>query len=361
MISTNARRRIAAALAGVIAALVVLTSTPAAAADRISDGQWYVKSLDLASAHRITQGDGVKVGVIDAGIDPSHPDISGSVVAGADFSRQGPSDGLADFDGHGTSMASLIVGHGQIRGVAPHATIVSLRVSDGFSDSATAVGEALRWAISHDIRIVSISSGYTEDDLVLRQAVQAAVANDIVIVAAIGNKPQAVRVPYPAAYAGVLAVGGTTPAGTLSPISVTGTQIQLTAPSDGISTAYRDKRRVVTTGTSNSTALVAGAVALIRAKYPNLPAAEVIRRLTSTAIDKGPAGRDDQFGYGIVNVTAALLATEVSMTSSTAGTASTKASVPASTGLPRWLVLATVVVVLLVGAFLVARLTRRTS
>jgi subtilisin family serine protease len=61
-------------------------------------------------------------------------------------------------------------------------------------------------------------------------------------------------------------------------------------------------------GTSNSTAIVAGAVALVRAKYPSLSAPEVIRRLTATATDKGKPGRDDEYGYGVVNVVAALTA-----------------------------------------------------
>ncbi len=62
------------------------------------------------------------------------------------------------------------------------------------------------------------------------------------------------------------------------------------------------------TGTSSATAIVAGAAALIRSKYPNLPAQEVKHRLTATAIDKGPPGRDDEYGYGVIDLVAALTA-----------------------------------------------------
>lgn len=62
------------------------------------------------------------------------------------------------------------------------------------------------------------------------------------------------------------------------------------------------------TGTSDSTAIVAGAVALIRSKYPYLPASEVAHRLTATAIDKGPPGRDDEYGHGVIDLVAALTA-----------------------------------------------------
>ncbi len=62
------------------------------------------------------------------------------------------------------------------------------------------------------------------------------------------------------------------------------------------------------TGTSDATAIVAGAAALVRSKYPYLPAAEVIHRLTATAVDKGPPGRDDEYGYGVIDLVAALTA-----------------------------------------------------
>lgn len=64
----------------------------------------------------------------------------------------------------------------------------------------------------------------------------------------------------------------------------------------------------VGTGTSDATAIVAGAAALIRSKYPDLPAQEVAHRLTATAIDKGPPGRDDEYGYGVIDLVAALTA-----------------------------------------------------
>lgn len=359
MINIGPRRGLSAVLAGTFVIASALVGTPACARDPVTDGQWYVKALDLASAHRISTGDGVKVGVIDTGVDPSHPDLKGSVISGADFTGLGNGNGLTDVDGHGTAIASLIAGHGRILGVAPRASVVSLRVSDGFTDSANRVGQAIRWAISHDVKIVVIASVYREDDLYLRQAIEAALVKDVVIVTGAGNKPRDTHVQYPALYPGVLAVGGTNTTGGLSPVSVTGAQVMLAAPSDGISVAHRNKQWFIATGTSNSAAIVAGAAALIRAKYPNMPAAEVIRRLTVTAIDKGPTGHDDQYGYGIVNITAALLAPVAPVTSG--GTASTKASVPASTGLSPWLVLAIVVALLLVVALFVIWRIRRTS
>lgn len=128
------------------------------------------------------------------------------------------------------------------------------------------------------------------------------------IVASAGNRPDDGYVGYPASLDPVIAVGGVDRRGNHAAVSVTGPEIDLVAPavdiySTGINGGYR-----VGTGTSDATAIVAGAAALIRSKYPDLPAQEVAHRLTATAIDKGPPGRDDEYGYGVIDLVAALTA-----------------------------------------------------
>ncbi|MEU8003210.1 S8 family serine peptidase [Catellatospora sp. NPDC049111] len=311
-----------------VTAASALFAAPASAADAISDGQWYLKFLDVAAAHRVSQGEGVKVGLIDTGVDPSHPDLKGSVVAGGDFRSGMSGDGLTDGHGHGTAMASLIVGHGQIKGIAPKATVVSLKTSDKLGSSATAIGVAVRWAVDHDIKVISISGGHETDDLVLQQAISRAIAKDVVVVASVGNNANDSRVVYPAAYPGVVAVSGLDKTGKFWTGSVSGEAVQLAAPAERISAADLSGRRSVGDGTSNSAALVAGMVALIRSKYPDMRASEVIRRLTSTATDKGGAGRDAQYGFGVPNLVAALTAPVAS--SEPGGTVSTPAPVSTS-------------------------------
>jgi len=106
----------------------------------------------------------------------------------------------------------------------------------------------------------------------------------------------------------VLAVGGIDRYGRRAAISVTGPQIDLVAPAVDIYSTSIDGKYRKGTGTSDATAIVAGAVALIRSKYPHLPAREVVHRLTATAVDKGPPGRDDEYGYGVIDIVAALTA-----------------------------------------------------
>lgn len=297
--------------AAVTTSVIAVIGAPAHGADEISDGQWYLDYLNVAAAHKITQGEGVRIAVVDSGIDTSHPDLQGSVLPGVDLSDERPGDGLTDTDGHGTSMASLIVGHGRIRGIAPKATVVSVRVTVGGGDggqSRASIGEGIYWAIEHQVKIISVSLSGADPDLLTEQAIQEALAKDIVIVAGVGNMPVQNTVGYPARYQGVLAVSGLDRSGNRSPVSVTGPQISLAAPSDNLSTSYSRQRRMVTTGTSNSAALTAGAAALLWAKFPDLSAAEIVNRLTATATDKGAPGRDAEYGYGAVNLMAALTA-----------------------------------------------------
>lgn len=277
-------------------------------ADEVTDGQWYVSALRLKQAHAVTRGAGVTVAVVDTGVDASHPDLSGSVLPGADFSTSfttSSGDGRKDTDGHGTGMASLIAGHGRITGVAPQAKIVPVRDDGAGSHMAAAV----QWAVDHGVDVISISRVETTEDARLRQAVAKAVAAGIVVVAGAGNQPKSTTVGYPARFPGVVAVCATTRSGGHAAISVIGPELVLCAPGENVSGADRDDGYAIGDGTSNATALVAGAAALIRAKYPAMSATEVIQRLTSTADDKGTPGRDEEFGFGIVNPLAALTST----------------------------------------------------
>ncbi len=89
---------------------------------------------------------------------------------------------------------------------------------------------------------------------------------------------------------------------------MTGNLITIAAPSDNIPSTYKDGGYAIGSGTSSSTAIVAGAAALVRSRFPSLTAGEVVNRLTATAIDKGPPGRDDEYGYGLINLVGALTA-----------------------------------------------------
>jgi type VII secretion-associated serine protease mycosin len=297
---------------------LVAVAAPPAYADEVRDAQWHLDFLNVARAHRITQGAGVTVAVIDTGVDAGHRDLTGTILAGTDLTPTpvGKRDGRTDLDGHGTAMAGLIVAHGHgaesgALGIAPRARVLPVRNREfGGVGGITGVAESIDWAVAHGARVISMSFGVPEPEEPMRAAVEAAQRADVVLVAAVGNQPLAQAVQYPAAYPGVLAVGGIDRRGSHAGVSVTGPEVALAAPAvDVVSTDRRGNSGYSRgEGTSGATAMVAGVAALIRARYPDLSAAEVAHRLTATARDAGDPGRDELYGFGIPDPVAALTA-----------------------------------------------------
>lgn len=273
--------------------------------------QWHLSALKVPEAQKISQGDGIIVAVPDSGVS-THQDLRGNLLSGTDVIAGGRGDGHDDRDGHGTGMAGLIAAHGigseGALGIAPKAKILPILCSPAGREGDTdALASAIEFAVAKGADVISISivGGASAR---LQQAVTAALMADVVVIAAAGNAPGSQMVGYPARHPGVVAVGGIDRDGARAEISVTGPEIDVVAPAvDIYSTSINGKYRKGT-GTSDATAIVAGAAALIRSKYPYLPAQEVAHRLTATAIDKGPPGRDDEYGYGVIDLVAALTA-----------------------------------------------------
>ena len=282
---------------------------------------WPQQRYDLAALGRISEGDGVTVAVIDSGVDAHHPQLAGAVLAGVDLLRS-ENDAREDCVGHGTAVASIIAARpaagAGLRGLAPRARILPVRVSERAGTASGSGGVAqlaagIRAAIASRPRpaVINLSISTPEDSPPLRAAVREALAADIVVVAAVGNNhgasanPQAADpTPYPAAYPGVVGVGGMGPDGQRSPSSQVGPYVDLVAPGDDVIGASPGGGHVTVRGTSFAAAFVAGTAALIRARWPNLSRAEVVRRLLVTA-DPAPGPRAE-YGYGILNPLRAL-------------------------------------------------------
>ncbi len=172
------------------------------------------------------------------------------------------------------------------------------------------MSKAIEWAVKHDARVINMSFAVQNGED-LAAAVTDAAKSDVVLVAATGNDGgEGIDGDYPAAYPEVLAVGASGREGEATSFSHRGPQLDLVAPGVDIPVVggRLDSEYRVVDGTSVATAIVSGAAALIRSKYPRLSAAQVVRILESTATDKGAAGRDDTYGNGELNVVAALKA-----------------------------------------------------
>jgi type VII secretion-associated serine protease mycosin len=287
-------------------ALSLAAAVPAAAIDPVRDAQWYLDTLRIDQVHDITKGRGITVAVIDTGVDASHPDLAGQILAGADFTAAASGDGRVDESGHGTGMAGIIAAHGRAEGIAPDARILPVRVA-AFDKGFRPTDKGIEWAITHGATVLCIPAG-GEDTPEVEAAIAHALDADVVVVAAAGNRPEADRVDYPAAIPGVVAAAGVGRDGEHAEISVTGPEVVLAAPAVDIVSTGLDHGYRKGNGTSDATAIIAGAAALVRSKFPDLSAAEVVHRLTATADDKGPPGRDDEYGYGVLNLVKALTA-----------------------------------------------------
>jgi type VII secretion-associated serine protease mycosin len=300
--------------------------------DAVRDSQWHLDFLDIQRAHGITTGGGATVAIVDSGVDANHPDLAGTFTSGVDLTSEAVANGLADIDGHGSKMAGVVAAHGRALGIAPAAKIMSVRTTVGVSlFGLTARG--VDWAVDHGAHVICIAGGQAPSSA-LQEAIARALNANIVVVAAAGNTPEDSAVTYPAAYPGVIAAAGVGRDGNHASVSVTGAEVVLAAPAVDIVGPTRvrpgESGYSSGTGTSDATAIIAGAAALVRSKFPNLSAAEVVHRLTATADDKGPPGRDIEYGYGVVNIVKALTADVPPLQSATATQALPSPSTPAA-------------------------------
>jgi type VII secretion-associated serine protease mycosin len=270
--------------------------------------------MNISEAQRVSTGNGVIVAVIDTGVNANHRDLTGNVLPGADVGGSS-NTGWSDTDGHGTAMASIIAAHGHgagnedgVLGIAPGAKVLPVRdAAPAGKISSVNAPRAIDAAVDGGAKVISMSFGVTPTGE-LDRALRRALAADVVLVAATGNHPEASLVQYPARFPGVIAVGATDRTGHVPTVTVTGPQMILSAPGVDIVSASRTGGYATGVGTSAATAIVAGAAALVRSRYPDLSATEVVHRLTATATDKGAPGRDSEYGYGELNVVKALVA-----------------------------------------------------
>ena len=292
---------------------------------------WAQQALRFSSVWPLTRGGGVTVAVVDSGVD-ANPQFGRRVIIGPDLAAADPARVPRDADcvGHGTSMASIIAAAPMagvsFTGVAPAASILSIKISSSDTFPTAVTPQAIRDAVRLGARVVNLSLATTDDVPALRAAVEFALQSNVVVVAAAGNDgPQGGGGQgggdtadatigsgpfYPAAYPGVLSVGAVGPDGTLASFSDRRTPVSVTAPGVDVTSAcpgvFPDAYGAAQNGTSFAAAFVSGVAALVRSRYPRLDEAQVMARIEATA--GGPAGPGT--GHGLVNpvraVTAAL-------------------------------------------------------
>ncbi len=272
--------------------------------------QYANAKLRLPQAHALAHGANVTIAVIDSGIDVSHPEFAGAMVASFDAlgSKEGPHV-------HGTGVAGAIVSHARLMGSAPAARILAIRAfgtaSKGAESTSYVILKGLDYAAAHGAQIVNMSFAGPKDALIER-GIAALAGKGIVMVAAAGNAGPKSPPLYPAANANVIAVSATDAQDKLFAASNRGGYVAIAAPGVEIFLPAPDEKYQMTSGTSFSAAYISGLAALMLERNPALKPDEVRTILMKTARDLGPPGRDDQFGAGEADAFAAVSAASTS-------------------------------------------------
>lgn len=314
------KRLLAAVVAVAFAATVSFVGVAPASADSIRDREYWLSEYGITTAWKTTKGAGVTIAIIDTGVDGTHVDLRGSVTGGTDVSGVGAANGQTPVGAnseHGTMVASLAAGRGHdgtsgVIGSAPAANILAISIGFGTGkiSSDDQIANAVTWAVDHGANVINMS--LTRNSLEWPEswdkAFLYAFEHDVVVVAAAGNRGSGTtEVGAPATIPGVLVVGGVDRNGFASfDASSQGITIAVSAPSEKLVGAAPGGGYYEWAGTSGATPIVSGIVALVRAAYPKLDAANVINRITATATSPGVSVPSPIYGYGLVDAAAAV-------------------------------------------------------
>ena len=294
------------------------TGTDTGDGDEPAGGQtlpWGIDRVDATVAHDEGEtGEGVDVGIIDGGIDDTHPDLAENL---ADPETDGNHKAWVECEGddcnypwsddgnHGTHVAGTVAaadGDSGVVGVAPEATLHALKVCSAAGGCRTShIAKAIRYAADQGWDVVNLSLGSPQKSPALKAAGQYALRAGVLLVASAGNRGEPDSVGYPAAYDEYLAVSATNIEDEIADFSSTGPEVGLAAPGKGVCSAVIDGYDV-NNGTSMAAPHVTGAAAQLMANgYSNTEARE---QLLDTAENIGKSG--DEQGEGLVDVAAAL-------------------------------------------------------
>jgi subtilisin family serine protease len=281
---------------------------------------WGVGRIDADLAWGSVTGTGVDIAIIDTGIDRDHPDLVVNLAGGVNFVGKGPPwnrkvdpNNWDDDNGHGTHVAGIAAAADNtigVVGVAPTASLWAVKVLDKRgSGYLSDVIDGIYWAADNGVEVINLSLGidketldqYPNDKAALQAAVDYAYGNNVVVVAAAGNEGAgADTVIYPARFDSAIAVSATDSGDALASFSSTGPSLELAAPGVDIPSTWNDGLYNTISGTSMASPHVAGTAALVIASGTT-DAALVRAKLVATADDLGATGKDNSYGYGLVD------------------------------------------------------------
>lgn len=326
----------AATLTMITTTTVLAAPTAAAAGDQCIFGgkkypgrPWALQRVLLDEMWRQSTGKGVRVAVIDTGVDVKNPQLTSVVDASkggnllpknlkddnGDKIKRGSEDGTTDTVGHGTRVAGIIAarpakGTGFV-GLAPDATLIPIQQNDAEGHgTAETLAKAIDYAIAADADVINISqdtANAVEPAPILKQAVDRALADEKVIVASAGNDGLGgnVKPTYPASYEGVLAVAASDRNNERAAFSQSSEAVGVAAPGVDMISTVPGGGHCSDSGTSFSAPYVAGVAALIKSKHRNWTSRQITAQIKQTA-ERSVAGHDRLVGWGVVDPVRAL-------------------------------------------------------
>lgn len=288
---------------------------------------WALQRVNLDELWAQSTGKGVKVAVIDTGVDVKNPQLTKAVDASAGENLlptknskgekidRGNNQGTSDTVGHGTRVAGIIAarpakGTGFV-GLAPDATIIPIKQNDAEGDgTAETLAQAIDDAVRKGAGVINISqdtaNAVAPDDK-LETAVHRALERGVVVVASAGNDGLGGKnqITYPASYQGVLAVAASDRNNERASFSQSGEFVGVAAPGVDMISTVPGNGHCSDNGTSFSAPYVAGVAALLKSKYPDWTAQQIVAQIEQTA-ERTISGHDRLVGWGVVDPVKAL-------------------------------------------------------
>ena len=284
------------------------TGTP-----EIVDAPALPEGLAFTQAEVCATGSDVIVAVLDTGVDTAHPDLAGNIAPNGVnmlFATWDVSDTGNGIDDDGDGVVDEMVGHGThvtgtILQVAPDAQILPVKVlnDDGVGDIFSVVA-GIHYAIEQDADVINLSLGTTFESQAIQQAIDYAESEGVIVVAAAGNGNRATPMAYPASIDEAVSVAATTDAADKADYSNYNAAVDISAPGNEVASAYPGGQYTIASGTSMSTPIVTGGIALVLERSPDMSVENVISRVKSSAdpLDLSDPTYEGQLGAGVLNI-----------------------------------------------------------
>ena len=271
---------------------------------------WGLSMVGVPEQWQQTRGQGIRVAVLDTGIDENHVDLAEAIDDARDFTRS--RSGPIDKQGHGTHVAGTIAARQNdvgVIGVAPECRLLVGKVlGDDGSGTAAGVAAGIDWACDSGAQIISMSLGSARSSEVIHAAIVRATEKGRFVICAAGNDGRPSSVNYPGRWSNTIAVAAVDRSGRVTRFSSRGAEVDVSAPGQDVLSTYLNGGYAKLSGTSMAAPMVAGVVTLMLSKHVNhggrTPVTnthQLREHLRRTSTDAGPRGHDPAYGWGLIN------------------------------------------------------------